>query len=76
MMISNSPFFRGARWQAFAQGVPWTLAADPGELARVYVRFRDKNGNPSVGTEVGMIWYQLQEGNELYLPLVLNRYKP
>jgi hypothetical protein len=75
MMISNSPFFRGARWQAFSQGVDWTLAAEPGQLAQVYVRFRDKNGNESVGTEVGMIWYRPQEDAEIYLPLVLTGFE-
>ena len=53
-----------------------TLEAAPGQIAQVYVRFRDKAGNESVGTEVGMIRYQLQEGAKLYLPLVLNRFEP
>jgi hypothetical protein len=74
MMLSNDPFFRGAKWQAFAQDVPWTLDAEPGQMARVYVRFRDKHGNESVGTEVGMIWYRPQGGGKIYLPLVLNGY--
>ena len=52
--------------------MPWTLDAEPGQMARVYVRFRDKNGNESVGTEVGMIWYRPQEDIQLYLPYVLN----
>jgi hypothetical protein len=72
MKISNSPFFPASRWQPFAQKTPWTLKAQPGELARVYVRFKDKHGNESVGTEVGMIWYRPTDEHKLYLPLVMN----
>lgn len=59
MLLSNDPTFAGAEWQAFAQDVPWSLAAtESGEIVYVYARFRDQNGNESVGTEVGTIIYQ------------------
>ncbi len=58
-LLSNDPTFADAEWQAFAQDVPWSLAAtESGEIASVYARFRDQNGNQSVGTEVGSIIYQ------------------
>jgi hypothetical protein len=68
MLISNNPSFVGATWQEFQQGVPWQLDAGPGELAMVYVRFRDKAENESVGSEVGMIYYM----HSIYLPLTVN----
>jgi hypothetical protein len=68
MMISNDPSFMGAGWQSFAQDVPWHLDAQLGEVARVYVRFRDAAGNESVAPELGMILYQ---SPAIYLPVVL-----
>ena len=69
MKISNDPSsLPGVEWQDFTKDVPWELAGQPGELAHVYVRFRDQNLNESVGTEVGTILYN---ANLIYLPVVL-----
>ena len=68
MLISNDPSFEGAVWQEFQQDAPWQLEAERGELAVVYVRFRDKAENESVGSEVGMIYYM----QSIYLPLTVN----
>jgi Mg-chelatase subunit ChlD len=69
MLISNDPFFAGAQWQPFAQDVAWQLApTTPGDLARVYARFRDDAGNESVGTTVGMILYAPYS---VYVPIVI-----
>ena len=67
MMISNDPSFDGASWQPFAQDVPWTLDAQLGEVATVYLLFRDEADNESVGPEAGMILYTYP----LHLPIVL-----
>jgi hypothetical protein len=68
MKISNDPTLSGASWQAFAQDVPWTLEADPGELAQVYVLFKDESDNESVGPTIGSILYKPRQ---IFLPLVL-----
>jgi hypothetical protein len=69
MMISNDPFFTGAKWQTFAQDVSWQLApTKPNTPARVYVLFRDAAGNPSVGAAVGTILYQQAQ---LFLPTIM-----
>jgi len=69
MKISNDPTFADApSWEAFGQDVPWTIAAGPGELARVYVRFKDDHGNESVGTEVGVITYAPYAS---YMPVIM-----
>lgn len=58
VMISNNPFFIGARFDPFAQDVAWQLTPlPPGTLAQVFVRFRDAFGNESRGTETGSIVY-------------------
>jgi hypothetical protein len=68
VMISNDPFLAGAKWQAFKQDIPWMLdVAKPGDVGRVYVRFRDAAGNESIGTTVAMITYQPLQ---IYLPVV------
>ena len=68
MKISNDPSLSGAAWQAFAQGVSWTLEANPGELAQVYVLFKDTSDNESVGPTIGSIY---RHGEKVYLPLAL-----
>ncbi|MBP1704194.1 MAG: hypothetical protein H6Q38_3301, partial [Chloroflexi bacterium] len=69
VMISNDPFLADGKWQAFKQDIHWNLALPkPGELAHVYVRFRDLAGNESVGITVGMIVYQPYE---IRLPLIM-----
>jgi hypothetical protein len=70
-LISNDPAFTGAQWQSVSPPatvtVPWQLVANPGEVAQVYVRFRDANDNESVAPEVGVILY---DPVTVYLPLV------
>lgn len=68
MKISNDPSLAGADWQAFAQDVSWTLEASFGELAQVYVLFKDASDNESVGPAIGSIYWAAQK---IYLPLVL-----
>lgn len=47
MMVSNDPSFAGATWEPLASEKPWTLAAGPGGVLRVYVKFRDAALNES-----------------------------
>ena len=54
-------------WQAFQQGVPWTLVPKPGGYAQVYALFKDDAGNDSVGPSIGSIFYTASA----YLPLML-----
>jgi hypothetical protein len=68
--ISNEPSFTGAGWQPFALEMPWTLDAELGDLATVYVLFRDSAANESVGPETDAILYT----RLLYLPVVLRAY--
>jgi hypothetical protein len=70
-LISNDPSLSGAQWQAIDPNgtVPWQLDANPGEVASVYVRFRDAHSNESVSPEVGVILY---DPFVIYLPLVVN----
>jgi hypothetical protein len=70
MKISNDPSFGGVDWQPFELEVAWTLDAQRGEFATVYVLFLDEADNESVGPEVGMILYTYP----VYLPLVLKAY--
>jgi hypothetical protein len=65
--VANDPSFGGASWQSFEPELPWRLDAERGEVATVYVLFRDEADNESVGPEVGMILYT----HPVYLPLVL-----
>ncbi len=73
-LLSNEPSFAGASWQSVddpaTYTTTWTLEAAPGEVARVYARFRDDADNESVGTKMAMILY---EANRVYLPLVLRQ---
>lgn len=71
MMLSNDPSFAGAQWQDLAQDVPWTLGGVANAMNYVYARFQDVNGNKSVNTEVGMIFYN---PHAIYLPLILKNY--
>jgi len=60
VLLSNDPFFQDAIWQPFAQDLPWELApGESGDIAKVYARFRDDQGNESAGTEVGSILFQI-----------------
>ncbi|MGC9397072.1 MAG: hypothetical protein ACP5J4_19690 [Anaerolineae bacterium] len=74
MKISNDPSMAGAVWQAFAQDIPWTLDASFGELAEVYVLFKDTAANESVGPAIGAILYVEPPLKYIYLPLVLRNY--
>jgi hypothetical protein len=70
VMISNDPSFAGATWQAFAPELPWSLEVERGQMATVYVLFRDGADNESVAPETDSVIYV----NALYLPVVLNAY--
>ena len=69
MKISNDPSLEGAEWQPFLQGVPWKLSSSSnyGDVAKVYVRFKDENDNETVGVELGQIIYAPEV---IMLPLV------
>jgi hypothetical protein len=66
MLLSNEPMFAEAEWQPFEQDAPWVLDAELGEIATVYVRFRDQSNNESVGTEMDKILY---DNWKIYLPI-------
>jgi len=68
MKLSNDLGFAGASWQSFAQDAPWTLSASPGEIAQVYVLFKDTSDNESVGPTIGSIFY---EPFVIYAPIVI-----
>jgi hypothetical protein len=72
LKISNEPTLAGASYQPFAQNVPWTLLSPPqGQAGRVYVQFKDANGNEST-IEVGAILISgiSDSAGRIYLPLV------
>ncbi len=50
VQISNDAKFSGARWQAYAPKIPWTLASGSG-LKTVYVRYRDARGRTAMATD-------------------------
>ncbi|MCA9949932.1 MAG: VWA domain-containing protein [Anaerolineales bacterium] len=67
-----------ASWQPFAQGIPWQLPTNTqdGELAMVYVLFRDDNGNVSGSAATAGIIYE--DGGEPplhsnYLPIIVKQ---
>jgi hypothetical protein len=66
MLISNDPSMAGAVWQPFQQDFAWQLVPGNG-FRTVYVRFKDLNGNESVGTETATIFL---DGAAAYLPLI------
>lgn len=68
MLISNSPDFNGAEWEAYRATRPWQIVPTPEGAAFVYVRYRDGAGNVSL-TAVDGILPPLEGGN-LYLPLL------
>ena len=47
VMISNDPLYRGARFQPNPGEIRWLLEPGNGDLAIVYVKYRDKAGNES-----------------------------
>lgn len=67
VLISNSPLMEGATWQAFGQDIPWELPLEYG-WQTVYVRFRDINGNESVGIATATIFLDV---DVTYLPIVI-----
>jgi hypothetical protein len=70
VLISNDPGFAGAEWQPYTETMPWTLASDlmSGDMATVYVKFRDAamNESPDVAGDSIELLYQT-----VYLPLTL-----
>jgi hypothetical protein len=74
MKISNDPSLAGADWEDFAQDVPWTMDASPGELAKVYALFKDDADNESVGPSIGHIYYNPGELHKTYLPMILKNH--
>ena len=66
MLISNDPSMSGAVWQPYEQDYAWQLAPGNG-FRTVYVRFKDQNGNESVGTETATIFLN---GAVAYLPII------
>jgi hypothetical protein len=67
VMLSNSPDFSGATWQAFQQGIPWQLDVAPYQEAQVYARFKDSSSNESIGTEFDTIFFN----PPLLMPIVI-----
>jgi hypothetical protein len=69
MMVSNDPSFDGADWQEFEQDYPWELSASTvyGDVAKVYLMFKDAHGNTTVGVELGQILYAPEV---IMLPLI------
>jgi hypothetical protein len=72
MRLSNSPSFDGVDWQPFQAEVPgWRLGqVFPGNVATVYVQFKDAKGNVS-DSGFGLMDSILYEGHSLFLPVVL-----
>jgi hypothetical protein len=69
MLISNSPDFDGAVWEAYNTSKPWTLGQTSG-LASVYVKYRDALNNES-DIYVATIWVGSGPGLQpIFLPLV------
>ena len=68
VLISNSPDFDGATWQAFQQGIEWQLLAGHG-YRTIYVKFRDDNGNESLGSTATIFL----DADILYLPVTLKQ---
>ncbi len=71
VLVSNPPDFAGASWQPYAPTMPWTLAAglQMGDVASVYVKFRDAAMNESPDVAGDSIEYVGTTFN-VYLPLV------
>ena len=69
MRLSNDPTFPGASWESYATTRVWQLRAAPGELAYVYVQFRDAAGNTSPLAEDG-----IRLAHQLCLPMVVRNW--
>ena len=71
MRLSNNADFEGARWQRFQPVVEnWRLEpVRSGQVAKVYVQFRDAKGNVSE-TGLGQMDTIVYRTGGLYLPLV------
>lgn len=56
MMISNIPSFANASWEPYAEHKPWKIEANmPGNVATVYVKYRDaKTGLESITEKDGI----------------------
>jgi hypothetical protein len=75
MRISNEPGFPNAPWRPFAHIVnDWRLAeVQPGEVATVYVEFRDEAGNVSESGPGSVDTIVYAPSGQVYLPAVRRR---
>ncbi|MBN1657887.1 MAG: hypothetical protein JXA93_05770, partial [Anaerolineae bacterium] len=73
VLVSNTPDFAGASWQAYTQDMPWTLASGlhSGDIATVYVMFRDAAMNESPDVAGDSIEFIGGGGMNVFLPIVL-----
>jgi len=71
VMIANEPTFSSASWQSYSDTLAWSLdAALPyGEVAHVYVKFRDASEN--ISPDVAGDAILLASAHAIYLPVVL-----
>lgn len=72
VMISNAPTFSDTSWQPYSTTLPWTLSGtlSAGDMAEVYVRYRDAAQNESrdvAGDSILFVEYEYS----IYLPLVI-----
>jgi hypothetical protein len=65
MMISNRADMVGGVWEAYATSKPWTLNPPATNLATVFVKYRDGDGNES-----SVYPASIHTGMKLYLPFV------
>ena len=70
VMIANEPTFSDASWQPYSTTLPWTLSSElrSGDMADVYVRYRDAAQNESGDVAGDSILFG---GYTVYLPLVI-----
>jgi hypothetical protein len=69
MMISNRADFAGATWERYQTSRSWTLEPN-GNLATVYVRFRDRAGNISESAADSILVDTDQPPPPVYLPVI------
>jgi hypothetical protein len=69
MMISNRADFARATWEPYQTSRNWTLEPN-GNLATVYVRFRDRAGNISESAADSILVDADQPPPPVYLPVI------